>query len=287
MSAPSHKCFALLFAAASLLGGSAAAGFTAQAEKRCAHLRHPQTGQPGKDVVWMPTSDALAKQMLQLAGATKDDRIYDLGSGDGRIPITAAKEFGATAVGIEYDRALVTLANCFASAEGIADKVKFVAADIFAFDFSAASVVTLYLLPELNLRLRPTLLAMKPGTRVVSHSWLMDEWEPDGQVAADRSHAYLWIVPANVEGTWTFVREDGDERFTVQLEQAFQNIKGRIASGDGSRPLWRSSIRGTQIAFSYADSSTITAVDGVVAQDRIDARVTRNGEITRFVGKRL
>jgi SAM-dependent methyltransferase len=223
-----------------------------QAQTRCGHLRQPETGQFGKDVVWMPTNDALTAGMLQLANTTKDDRVVDLGAGDGRIPIAAAKDFGATAVGVEYEADLVTLAKCLANAEGVADKVTIVHGDAFKFDFSSASVVTLYLLPELNLRLRPKLLAMAPGTRVVSHSWLMDDWEPDDQISVEGAFAYLWIVPANVAGTWTFVRSDGAERFTVELAQSFQNITGRIASGDSSRPLWRSKVRGTNIEFSYA-----------------------------------
>ena len=270
-----------------LLGAQPASALSVEAQRRCAYLRQPETGQRGKDVVWMPTTDALTTKMLELAKTTKDDRVFDLGAGDGRIPIAAAKEFGAVAVGVEYEAALVTLAQCLVKAEGVADKVTIAQGDVFAFDFSAATVVTLYLLPELNLRLRPTLLAMAPGTRIVSHSWLMDEWEPDDQTSADNANAYLWIVPANVSGTWTFVRSDGMERFTVQLEQSFQNVKGRLASGDSSRPLWRSRIRGTQIEFSYADASTITTVLGHVSQDRIQARVTRNGAVESYLGKRL
>jgi len=165
--------------------------------------------------------------------------------------------------------------------------VKIVHADAFEFDFTSASVVTLYLLPELNLRLRPKLLAMTPGTRVVSHSWLMDDWEPDDQTSADGADAYLWIVPANVAGTWTFVRSDGGERFTVQLSQSFQHITGRIASGDSSKPLWRSRVRGNQIEFAYAADSSITTVVGTVSRDKIEAKVTRNGNVSEYQGKRL
>jgi SAM-dependent methyltransferase len=262
-------------------------GLSEQAQTRCSHLRQPQTGQFGKDVVWMPTNDALTAGMLKLAQTTKDDRVVDLGAGDGRIPIAAAKDFGATAVGVEYEADLVTLAKCLVRAEGVDDKVTIVHADAFKYDFSSASVVTLYLLPELNLRLRPKLLAMAPGTRVVSHSWLMDDWEPDDQISVEGAFAYLWVVPANVAGTWTFARVDGAERFTVELAQAFQNLSGRIASGDSSRPLWRSKVRGTDIEFSYAADSSITSVVGTVAGDRIQARVTRNGNVSAYEGKRL
>ena len=262
-------------------------GLSEAAQRKCKHLRQPTTGQPGKDVVWMPTTDALTTRMLELAKTTKDDRVFDLGAGDGRIPIAAAKDFGATAVGVEYDADLVKLAQCLVEAEAVADKVKIVHADAFEFDFTSASVVTLYLLPELNLRLRPKLLAMTPGTRVVSHSWLMDDWEPDDQTSADGADAYLWIVPANVAGTWTFVRSDGGERFTVQLSQSFQHITGRIASGDSSKPLWRSRVRGNQIEFAYAADSSITTVVGTVSRDKIEAKVTRNGNVSEYQGKRL
>jgi hypothetical protein len=277
----------LLVSCLGALSAHAAWAISEEAQRRCSHLHQPSTGQPGKDVVWMPTTDGLTARMLALAQTAKNDRVFDLGSGDGRIPIAAAKEFGATAVGVEYDADLVALAQCLATAEGVSDRVRIVHGDVFEFDFSTASVVTLYLLPELNLRLRPKLLDMAPGTRVVSHSWLMDDWEPDDQVSVDGAFAYLWIVPAKVAGTWTFARRDGSERFTVELVQSFQNITGRIASGDASRPLWRSRVRGTQIEFAYASESSITTVTGTVSQDRIQARVTRNGSVSSYEGKRL
>jgi SAM-dependent methyltransferase len=280
-------CAILAAACSSALGGPVVWALSEKAQRACSHLRQPETGQPGKDVVWMPTTDALTTKMLELAKTTQADRVFDLGAGDGRIPIAAAKDFGASAVGVEYEADLVKLAQCLVTAEGVSDKVKIERADVFEFDFSSASVVTLYLLPEINLRLRPRLLAMAPGTRVVSHSWLMDEWEPDDQVSADGAYAYLWIVPANVAGTWTFVRSDGGERFTVQLEQSFQNITGRIASGDASRPLWRSRVRGAQIEFAYAAESSITTVVGTVSQDRIQAQVTRNGSVSTYQARRL
>ncbi|HKU16050.1 MAG TPA: class I SAM-dependent methyltransferase [Steroidobacteraceae bacterium] len=276
-----------LLACFCLLLGIRTWALSEEAQRQCRHLRQPSTGQFGKDVVWMPTTDGLTSRMLQLAHTTKDDRVFDLGSGDGRIPIAAARDFGATAVGVEYDADLVTLAQCLVTAERVSDRVTIVRADAFEFDFSAATVVTLYLLPELNLRLRPKLLAMTPGTRVVSHSWLMDDWEPDDQTSVDGAYAYLWIVPARVDGTWTFVRSDGRERFTVELQQSFQNITGRIASGDASRPLWRSRVRGTDIEFAYASESSVTTVTGTVSQDRIEARVTRDGSVSSFEGKRL
>lgn len=269
-------CFALAVTTSAVAGGV-----------DCRKLRKPETGQAGKDVVWVPTSDLLSTKMLELASVTASDRVYDLGAGDGIIPITAARKFGARAVGVEYDAGLARLANCLVLEAKLQDKVEIIQGDIFEYDFSSATVVTLYLLPELNLRLRPTLLGMKPGTRIVSHSWLMDEWEPDGQTSADNAQAYLWIVPANVAGTWTFKQRDGGARFTVQLDQSFQNLKGRIASGETSRPLWQSRIRGADLEFSFADASSITRVSGRVDADRIDARVTRGDRVETYEGRRL
>lgn len=258
-----------------------------KAQRTCSHLQQPSTGQPGKDVVWIPTADALTSKMLELAHTSSEDRVFDLGAGDGRIAIAAAKEFGATAVGIEYDADLVVLARCLVAAEGVANRVRIVRADVFEFDFSTASVVALYLLPKLNLRLRPKLLAMPPGTRIVSHSWLMDDWEPDDQAAVDEVYAYLWIVPATVAGTWIFVRSDGIEQFTVELQQSFQNITGRVTSGRNSQPLLPSRVRGTQIEFAYGPVSSTSTVVGTASQDTIQARVQRNGFESSFTGRRL
>ncbi len=139
----------------------------------CEREYTPQRGQAGKDVIWVPTGDEVVARMLELAKVTSADKVYDLGAGDGKIPIAAGKQFGATAVGVEYDADLVKHAQCLVEAEGVQDRVTVVQGDIFETDFSDATVVTLYLLPELNLRLRPTLLDMKPGTRVVSYSFTM------------------------------------------------------------------------------------------------------------------
>src|SRR5688500_1721551 len=136
--------------------------------EECERDFKPSTGQPGKDVVWVPTNDGLVTKMLEMAEVKSSDLVYDLGAGDGKIAIAAAKQFGAKAVGVEYDPDMAKLAQCFVRAEGVTEKVKILQGDIFETDFSSATVVTLYLLPELNLKLRPTILKMKPGTRVVS-----------------------------------------------------------------------------------------------------------------------
>src|SRR5687768_16685344 len=164
--------------------------------------------------------------MLEMAKVSAADLVYDLGAGDGKIAIAAARDFGAKAVGVEYNPNMVKLAQCIARAEGVTDRARIVQGDIFETDFSSATVVTLYLLPELNLKLRPTILKMKPGTRVVSHSFLMDDWEPDERSSTEDGQAYLWIVPANAEGSWTFKAQDAKETFTADLEQKFQQVTG-------------------------------------------------------------
>jgi SAM-dependent methyltransferase len=244
----------------------------------------PETGQPGKDVVWVPTNDALVERMLTMAAVKPSDLVYDLGAGDGKIAIAAARDFGARAVGVEYNPDMAKLGQCFARAEGVEKRARIVQGDIFETDFSEASVVTLYLLPELNLRLRPTILKMKPGTRVVSHSFMMEDWEPDERSSTEDGQAYLWIVPANVGGTWTFKRKDGRDQFSVHLEQRFQEISG--AAGDGKAPLTAAKLKGAQIDLSFPEKKGVTTLEGQANGDRIEARVTRAGKTAAYVGVR-
>jgi hypothetical protein len=226
--------------------GSACA---AESREQCQAQFSPQSGQPGKDVIWVPTPDSLVTAMLRAAGTTPKDHVIDLGSGDGKIPIAAAKEFGATAVGIEYNPDMVKLSQCYAKVEGVQDKVKFIQGDIFEVDFSAATVLTMYLLPDLNEKLKPTILRMRPGTRVVSHSFLMGDWRPDERL--EEGQAYLWIVPAKVGGNWYLEPNDGSKSLRLTLEQTYQDIAGTLSIGKHSEPLREAMLRGDQIAFLY------------------------------------
>ena len=219
----------------------------AKTHEACYRIYKPETGQAGKDVIWVPTNDALVTRMLKMAGTTSADRVYDLGAGDGKIAIAAAKQFGATAIGVEYDANMAKLGQCLTEAEGVADRVKIIQGDIFETDFSTATVLTLYLLPELNLRLRPTILKMKPGTRVVSHSFMMEDWEPDDRTLTEDGSAYLWIVPANVAGTWNFRAKQDGEALVLQVEQKFQEISGTF---DG-KPIERAKLSGDDLSFEY------------------------------------
>lgn len=252
--------------------------------EQCERDFKPSTGQPGKDVVWVPTNDALVTRMLEMATVKATDLVYDLGAGDGKIAIAAAKQFGATAVGVEYNPEMAKLAQCFVQADGVADKVKIVQGDIFETDFTKATVVTLYLLPELNLRLRPTLLKMPPGTRVVSHSFLMDDWQPDESSVSDAGAAYLWIVPAQVAGSWKFKQQGGKDSFDLKLDQVFQRLTGTI--GAAKDELMHGELEGSQISLTFSEGDIHTRLKGRVTGDRIVAQVTRNNKTSDFVGTR-
>ncbi len=185
----------------------------------------PEVGQAGKDVVWVPTPQALVDKMLDMAKVTPKDYVIDLGSGDGRTVITAAKR-GSKALGIEYNPDMVELSKRSAAKEGVSDKASFVKADLFESDFSQAQVITMFLLPSINVKLRPKILDLKPGTRIVSNSFDMEEWKPDETATVEGCNnwctAHLWIVPAKVEGSWKLAtrRADAQTDFSDDLRHA-------------------------------------------------------------------
>ncbi|MET0443653.1 MAG: class I SAM-dependent methyltransferase, partial [Pseudorhodoplanes sp.] len=184
----------------------------------------PSVGQDGKDVIWVPTPQSLVNKMLDMAKVTAKDNLVDLGSGDGRTVITAAKR-GANARGIEFNPNMVALSQAAAAKEGVSDKAKFEQGDIFQTDFSKADVVTMFLLTSLNAKLRPTILDMKPGTRVVSNTFDMGDWKADEEATATEGctsycKAYFWIVPAKVDGAWT------TDKGELALKQTYQNFTG-------------------------------------------------------------
>lgn len=208
----------------------------------------PRVGQAGKDVIWVPTPNALIDRMLRMANVGPGDVVVDLGSGDGRIAIAAARDFNVPATGIEYNPDMVSLSNRNAAEQGVAGRVKFIQGDIFATDFRDATVVTMYLLPSLNLRLRPTLLSMKPGTRIVSHAFNMEDWQPDDTANVEGQTAYFWIVPAQVGGTWRV--QIGAETVEVKLAQEFQNFRG--TAGPSGSPV-QGTLRGDEIRMTIPD----------------------------------
>lgn len=224
----------------------------------------PQVGQSGKDVVWVPTPQALVDRMLDMAKLTPNDVHYDLGSGDGRTVITAAKR-GGKAFGIEYNPDMVALAKRNAQKEGVADKAIFKQGDIFApasvEEYSKATVITLFLLPDLNVKLRPNLLKMKPGTRVVSNSFTMGDWKEDEKISAGGDctswcTAYLWIVPANAAGTWK------TSRGNLTLKQEYQMLTGSLAQGGANAIISDAKMNGYQIAFTAGGAQYVGQVNG-------------------------
>lgn len=218
----------------------------------------PKIGQQGKDVIWVPTPQSLVERMLDMAHVTARDYVVDLGAGDGRTVIAAAKR-GARALGIEYNPDMVALARRNAEKAGVSDNARFVQGDIFKTDFSDADVLTLYLLPSLNVKLRPTILKMRPGTRVVSHAFKMDEWLPDETAVVENRTAYLWIVPASVEGTWqlsTWKGKTGDDELI--LRQRFQFAEGLVRINGKTGQVRDFRINGSQVSFTVFEPTRVT-----------------------------
>jgi hypothetical protein len=223
---------------------------------------------PGEEVPYIQTPQAVVDKMLDLAEVGADDFLIDLGSGDGRIVITAAQTRGARGFGVELDPSLVDAANEAARKAGVAGRAQFYTRNLFDTEIGEASVLTLYLLPEVNLQLRPRLLAqLKPGTRVVSHDWDMGEWRPDAEAVLQglakpvmpvhASTVYLWIVPARVAGSWTLQVEgaDGGEAMEIEFTQRFQEISGIARRTRGRTLLQSAHLRGPEIRFAVIDET--------------------------------
>jgi len=219
----------------------------------------PQVGQAGKDVIWVPTPDDVVERMLRMAQVTPNDYVIDLGAGDGKIAIAAAKSFGARSLGIEYNPEMARHAQGNVEKAGVAGRTRIVQGDIFVTDFTQATVLTMYLLPALNLKLRPQVLAMRPGTRVVSHSFTMDDWEADESSSMDGRRAYFWVVPANVMGSWALEVTGGgaSEKMELTLEQRYQKIEGSVGLGPVQGGLRDARLRGFNVSFTYVDGKSV------------------------------
>ncbi|MDH7795344.1 MULTISPECIES: class I SAM-dependent methyltransferase [unclassified Beijerinckia] len=241
----------------------------------------PSVGQQGKDVVWVPSPQALVDRMLDMAKVGPGDFVIDLGSGDGRTVITAAKR-GISALGIEYNPDMVALAQRNATEAGVSEKAKFEKADIFESDFSKATVVTMFLLPNINLRLRPKILDMKPGTRIVSNTFDMGEWQADDQVQATTEctsycRAYFWMVPAKVDGGWHSGNSD------IKLEQKFQHFTGTVTTGNVVAPISNGKLVGDTITFTAGSTEYTGKVNG----DAIEGTAKTNGAETKWQASRV
>ena len=251
-----RRSFLTLFLCLAAVGAYAQAQATQQPFE-------PKVGQAGKDVVWVPTSQLLVDKMLDMAKVTSQDYVIDLGSGDGRTVVTAAKR-GARALGIEYNPEMVELSRRNATAAGVGDKATFVKADLFESDFSQATVITMFLLPQINLRLRPKILDLKPGTRIVSNTFTMEEWMPDQTetVGGDCSSwctALFWIVPAKVGGLWRLPQGE------LTLRQEFQMLSGSI----GSTTIASGRMRGNDISFTAGGAQYTGRVNGSSIQGTV------------------
>jgi hypothetical protein len=235
----------------------------------------PRVGQAGKDVIWVPTPDRLVSKMLEIAGVTSKDFVIDLGSGDGRTVIAAAKS-GARAIGIEFNPDMVKLSEKNAIEAGVGDKTKFINTDLFEFDLSEATVITMFLLPDINLKLRPKLLDLKPGTRIVSNTFTMGEWEPDFEATTEETidswyTALMWIIPSKVEGTWKL---EGGE---LNIRQEYQMIYGTFKSDGKISSITDGRMNGDAITFSC---------DGAKYNGIVNGSKTMLGTVTTNSAKR-
>lgn len=235
---------ALLLLVAVLLAARSMASGTAPASA-------PEFGQQSKDSVWVTTPERMIRRMLQLADTTKDDVVMDLGAGDGRIPIYAAKHFGARGIAVELEENLVQVAREAARREGVADRVRVIRQDLFEADLSTATVFALFISPGVMERLKPRFLALRPGTRIASHQFDLGDWEPDETVEVEGRKGYLWVVPAAVEGTW-IVSIPGED-FTLRLERRYQKLSASGERGGKNVPILDARLRGTQIRFNAFD----------------------------------
>jgi precorrin-6B methylase 2 len=250
-------------------------------EKKQNSNSQPTEGQDGKNVPWITTPQVLVDKMLKLAKITPNDFLIDLGSGDGRLVITAAK-LGTRGLGIEYNPELVKLSKKNAEKEGVSGLTQFIQADIFESDFSKATVITMFLLPEINMKLRPKLLNLKPGTRIVTNTFTMQEWQYDevattGDEKNRWNTGYLWIVPAKVDGKWTF--NSGGEIIFIQ---EFQMLTGSMITRGKKLTISEGRLRGNEITFTTDGD----IYKGIVAGNKIEGTFSSKGIVKKWSAAR-
>ena len=254
--------------------------------------------EPLPEVPYVPTPEEVVMEMLKMAGVTRNDIVYDLGCGDGRIVITAAKVFGARGVGVDIDPNLIRQSNENARKAGVADRVKFIEQDLFETDIQEATVVALYLLPELNLQLRPKLLRdLKPGSRIVAHEFDMGDWKPDNMAKVPKvklyyhprvpyekdTYFYYWVVPAKAEGVWrwTLSTRSGDRDYTLRLTQKFQEIRGTVLVNGREAPIAAAPLVGDQLSFTMGEDGdkekVVMSFNGRIHGEDIAGRVEVQG----------
>lgn len=261
--------FALLIIGQSVIAQEKNSGFT------------PHVGQAGKDVIWVPTPETLVQKMLEIAKVTPQDVLVDLGSGDGRTVIAAAK-LNANATGIEYNPDMVELSKRKAEEAGVTAKARFLKADLFEYDLSNATVITMFLLPDINLKLRPKILDLKPGTRIVSNTFTMGEWKPDLEVTVDENSSWntalLWIVPAKIEGKWKLPQGE------LSVNQEFQNFFGTYTQNNKTTPVSEGKIAGSKVTFKIGNA---TYTGKVSNNNSILGTVTTGNNTSDFSATRM
>lgn len=246
----------------------------------------PYVGQPGKDVIWVPTPDTMVDEMIRVAGVGPHDLVVDLGAGDGKIAIAAALKRGARAIGIEYDPEMAALAKRNVLRAGVADKVTIIEGDLFKADFSKATVVMMYLLPELNMRLKPVLKAMRPGTRIVSHSFDMETWIPDEKIETSTAMGHVWIVPVDAQGQWTIQLSD-KRKGRLKLKQIHQDLSGEITVDGKSYPIDEGKVRGYGVSLKFKGPTGVSmAFQGQVVNQIITGAFQENGKQILLEGRK-
>ena len=243
-----------------VLGGALALGLSVAAFAQNVKL----------DVIYVPTPFEVVERMLNMAEVKKGEFLIDLGSGDGRIPVTAAKKFGARGFGVDINPERVREANENAKKEGVADQVEFRVQNLYETDFSKADVLSMYLLTEINLKLRPRILSeLRPGARVVSHAFEMGDWKPDQQDKLGTRDVYLWIVPAKLQGRWQV--EDGETSFALNIEQNYQEFTGNAVVNGQTAPIRNPQLRGDQVRFTLDIAGRQREYLGTVKGNAIEA----------------
>ena len=237
------------------------------------------------EVPFVPSPQVVVDEMLRLADVKKDDFVFDLGSGDGRILISAAAKFGARGVGVDLDETLIYQSEANAKAAGVADKVQFIRQDLFKTDLARATVITMYLLPGVNMQLRPVLLGLKPGTRIVAHDFDLGDWKPDVKITV-RKNVMLWVVPAKIDGRWRLQLPlpGGTQTWDLDIRQKHQEIDGVVRVGD--RPpggIWQTSLRGDKVGFVLVDNTDRDSEANMYFEGTVKGGVME-GEFRRGVG---
>lgn len=277
----------MTLALASLAIGSLACVKQAQADAE----KSPQSpldtkSQQRLDVPYVPTPEPVVKAMLELAAPKKDEKLVDLGCGDGRIVVTAARDYGVRGVGIDLNPVRIQESNANAQKAGVQDRVQFIEGDLFKYDFKDADVLTMYLLPSVNMKLRPVILdQLRPGTRVVSHAFDMEDWKPDEERNINGKRVFFWVVPAKVGGTWNL--KINDQPSTLALDQKFQEVTGSLRSGERNLNVLRPKLQGKNLSFSVRDDDEVRQISGTIEGDTFTGTSQAgNGQPTKVTGTR-